>query len=135
MGRKKSDNIQKPVEPEMTLAVMEQPQFEQAPVPVQVMREKVVNPDIGVIPFEGDPLPSRRYRFQYNQQPGTPIEFTRGVTMLCKGTHRRKNVFFQYKIEDGEEIELPNQIAEFLMGLTYLEDGRTRARCTLIPVS
>ena len=103
------------------------------PIPVKVVQEKYVNPDIGKIPFEGDPRPSRRYLFQYNQQPGTNLEFTRGLLCLNKGTGRRKNEFFSYDLQDGEVYELPEEIANHLMKLTYYEDGRSRTRCTLIP--
>lgn len=111
-----------------------QPKVSADPVPVRVVQEQRKNPDIGVIPFEGEARPSRKYRFTYNQQPGTPIEFTKGLLCLSRGTGRRKNEFIDYKIEDGEEVELPEEVAEHLMGLSYFEDGRSRPRCTLIPV-
>ncbi len=105
-----------------------------AAIPVKVVPDERPNPYLGKYPMEGEPLPKKRYRFTYNQQPGTPMEFTRGITVLSKGTGRPKTEFHKFKIEDGEEVELPVEIAEFLMGLNYFEDGRSRPRCTLAPV-
>jgi hypothetical protein len=128
MGRKKTEEL----DLEMDMGGMA---VATEPVPVKIVPEQRVNPDIGKFPIEGQPRPTKKYRFTYNQQPGTPMEFTRGLTCLSKGTGRRKNEFFKYKIEDGDDVELPVEIAEFLMGLTYFEDGRSRPRCTLVPIS
>lgn len=129
MGRKKKDDIDLDFDMGGSMAVASEP------VPVKVVREAPPpNPDYGKFPVEGDPLPTKKYTFTYNQQPGTPLEFTKGITVLCKGTGRRKTQHLKYKIEDGEEIELPEEVANFLMKLTYFEEGRSRPRCSLVPV-
>lgn len=132
MGRKKKEDVQMDID-DFTDGVV--PQAPPEPVPVKIVPTRMVNPDVGTIPFEGDPLPTKRYKFVYNQQPGTDMEFTRGITVLNKGTQKRKNHYLKYKLMDGEEVELPVQVAEFMMGLTYFDEGRSRPRCTLIPVS
>jgi len=132
MGRRKKADLDLDLdvqEPAMAMAVA-QPE----PVPVRMVQEHRPNPDIGKFPFDDEELPSRRYRFTYNQQPGTPMEFTRGVTVLDRRTGRRKTRYYDFAIDDGEDVEIPTEIAEFMMGLMYFDEGRTRPRCTLVPI-
>lgn len=116
------------------LELMTSDVYEPEPVPVKVVRPIAPNPDIGKFPWADEELPTRRYQFVYNQQPGTPIEFTQGITVLSRQTGKRQTKHLKYKIEDGDEVELPEEVATHLMKLTYQEEGRVRPRCTLIPV-
>jgi len=105
------------------------------PIPVQVVQPQMENPWAGKYPMEDDPVSKRTYRFTYNQQPGTPLEFTKGRTVLKKGTGRPGTVYEKYCLEDGNEYELPTDVAEHLMSLTYFEQGQARPRCTCVPVA
>lgn len=105
------------------------------PIPVQVVHPPVENPWAGKYPMEDDPVEMRKYAFTYNQNPGTPLEFTKGRTVLKKGTGRPGTIFEKYCLEDGNEYELPVDVAEHLMGLFYFEQGQRRPRCTCVPIS
>lgn len=105
------------------------------PIPVQVVQPRVENPWLGKFPMEDDPIAKRKYRFTYNQSPGTPLEFTKGRTVLKKGTGRPGTIHEKYCLEDGRDYELPDDVAEHLNSLTYAEMGQIRPRCTCVPVA
>lgn len=105
----------------------------QQPLPVKLIQDPPVNPYEGKFPREGDPIEKRKYHFSYNQQPGTPLEFTKGRTVL-KGNGRPGTVHESYCLEDDSEYELPVDVAKHLNSLKYHEGGRPRPRCTLVEV-
>jgi len=105
-----------------------------APMPVKIVKEQARNPWEGQHPYDDEPVPMRRYRFQHNQQPGVDVEFTRGIIMINRATGRRFNKMFKFKIEDGEEVDMPVEIAEAMMGKMYYEGKTPRPRFSLIPL-
>lgn len=100
-----------------------------APIPVTVVKEAPQNPYIGKFPKEGDPVEIRKYHFTYNQQPGTNLEFTKGRTVL-KANGLPGTVHEKYNLHDDTIVELPRDVALFLNGLVYFEQGARRPRCT-----
>ena len=107
--------------------------LQSGPIPVRVVSEARPNPYIGKFPSIDDEIETRRYRFTYNQNPGMPVEFTKGRTVIKKngllGT-----VFEKYKFMDGEEYDIPVDVAKHLNKVVYFEAGQKRTRCSCVEV-
>jgi hypothetical protein len=103
------------------------------PIPVTVVANQTSNPHAGKYPSIDDPIEKRRYKFVYNQNPGTPLEFTKGRSVL-KRNGLPGIVFESFCLEDDNEYELPVDVAKHLNGLVYSEQGAMRPRCTCIEV-
>lgn len=102
---------------------------EKEPLEVKIVHEQRKNPHHGKFPYwnEVDKRPKKRFVFSNLQQPGCVLEATPGITII-KNDGTLGNHHETYKIEDGEEVELPLDIVERWKKLTYLEDGRQRPR-------
>jgi len=111
-----------PPSPEMT-----------GPIPVRVVPNEMSNPWAGKYPRWDEPIEKRRYRFTYNQNPGTPLEFTKGRSIL-KANGTPGTVHESYVLEDDQEYDLPVDVAKHLNSLIYYEEGRRRPRCTCVEV-
>lgn len=116
---------------EESLGLLDQPQ----PIKVEILEKEKPNPNEGKFPKwnEVDQRPKKRYVFSYLQQPGSVHEATPGVTVIKNngktGTHYEK-----YRIEDGEEVELPVDIVERWRPLTYFHEGKPRPRFSFVEV-
>lgn len=107
--------------------------LQSGPIPVQVMNPPASNPFEGKYPREDEPIEKRNYLVTYLQNPGTPLEFTKGRSVLKKNGLPGV-VHEKFCLEDGMEYELPVDVAKHLNSLIYHEEGRTRPRCTCVEV-
>ena len=107
--------------------------LQSGPIPVQVMNPPAANPFEGKYPKEDEPIEKRRYLFTYNQNPGTPMEFTKGRSVLKKNGMPGL-VFEKFCLEDGQEYELPVDVVKDINKLMYHEEGMQRPRCSCVEV-
>lgn len=103
------------------------------PIPVQVMNQGPKSPWEGKYPSIDDPIEKREYRFIYNQNPGTPLEFTKNRSVLNKAG-RPTLIPESYCLEDDNVYELPIDVAKHLNSKTYFEEGVLRPRCSCVEV-
>ncbi len=103
------------------------------PIPVKVVNPPQESPWAGKYPHIDDPIEKRIYHFTYNQNPGTPLEFTKGRSVL-KRNGMPGTVHEDYCLEDDNDYELPTDVAKHLNSLIYYEEGRKRPRCTCVEV-
>lgn len=91
------------------------------------------NPHEGKFPYESEVpnLPKKKIKFNYLQQPGSTLEFTKGRTVI-KNTGRLGTVYEDYEIKDGEFVELTQDVIDHLNSLVYPEAGQMKPRfmCT-----
>lgn len=90
-------------------------------------------------PYEGrfpsidDEIETRRYRFVNNQSSGTPVEFSKGRTVIGKNG-RLTTVWERFNWEDGKEYDVPVDVAKHVNNKTYSEKGQIRNRASLVEV-
>ena len=98
-------------------------------------KAKHKHPYEGIHPWEREvkDLPKIEVEFNHIQQPGVKIEFTKGRTVI-KNNGRLGTIHETYTIEDGERIELTQDVINHLNKLTYPEAGRVKPRFICTPV-
>jgi len=109
---------------------------EKEPLEVSLVRKPEKNPYEGKFPYwnEVDSVPKMKVKFHHVQQPNMLIEFTKGRTVI-KANGRLGTIHERYKIDDGEVLELPNDVVEHLNSLVYPEGGQMKPRFMLVPAA
>ena len=104
------------------------------PLEVKLVPSEAKNPYEGKFPRwdQLDTIPKMRVKFNHVQQPNMVLEFTKGRTVV-KNNGRLGTIHEQYVINDGEIVELPEDVVEHLNSLMYPEGGQMKPRFMLTP--
>lgn len=104
------------------------------PLEVQLVPTAKPNPYEGKFPRwnELDTVEKMRVKFNYVQQPGMKLEFSKGRTVI-KNNGRLGTHFEKYEMDDGDVLELPTDVVEHLNSLVYPEAGQMKPRFMLTP--